>query len=274
MTEQSSYIYYLLQFADNALIHGQRLAEWTGHGPVLEQDIALTNISLDHIGAARALYQYAANKINELDQDSFNKLFKAPLLDQQYSNITEDDLAFLRDTWDFKNLLLLEQPNGDWDTTIVKCFLFDHYNVLMLQQIIDTSKDLQLVAIAEKTLKEALYHQKWSSEWMIRMGDGTATSHHKVKTAFHHLLALTQEFFTPSNAEQQLIDQGYPIDFISLQKNWLNNIQAILHIATLALPQDIYWRPSNGKNGLHSEHLGYILAEMQFMQRSYPNMEW
>lgn len=274
MTEQSSYINYLLQLADNALIHGQRLSEWTGHGPVLEQDIALTNIALDHIGAARALYQYAANKINELNQDSFQKLFKAPLLQQKFGAISEDDLAFLRDAWDFKNFILLEQPNGDWDTTLAKCFLFDHFNVLNLKQIIAQSKDLQLVAIAEKTLKEALYHQKWSSEWIIRMGDGTALSHQKIQTTLNDLLTITQEFFIPSTIEQQLINEGYLLNLPSLQNKWLNNVKDILAIATLEYPEEITWRPSNGKNGQHSEHLGYILAEMQFMQRAYPNMEW
>lgn len=274
MTNQIPYISYLLQFADNALIHGQRLAEWTGHAAVLEQDIALTNISLDQIGQARALYQYTAEKINQLPINESAKLFRAPLLTPKLGSLTEDDLAFLRDAWDFKNLLLLEQPNGDWDTTLVKSFYYDHFIVLAFEEILQHSTDLQLKAIAEKSLKESLYHRRWSSEWIIRMGDGTKISHEKTQTALLELLPYTGEMFEPSKAEELLEGSGQTLDLKNIQKQWLMNIEEVLEEATLNLPDEMPWMQSGGKNGIHSEHLGYILAEMQFMQRSYPNMEW
>lgn len=274
MTNQIPYISYLLQFADNALIHGQRLAEWTGHAAVLEQDIALTNISLDQIGQARSFYQYAAEKINQLPVNESGSLFKAPLLTPKLGSLTEDDLAFLRDAWDFKNLLLLEQPNGDWDTTLVKSFYYDHFIVLIFEEILQNSTDLQLKAIVEKSLKESLYHRRWSSEWIIRMGDGTDFSHDKVQTALLELLPYTGEMFETSKSEELLNETGQRLDLEGIQKQWFINVNEILDKATLNLPDEMPWMQSGGKNGIHSEHLGFMLAEMQFMQRSYPNMEW
>lgn len=180
-------IHYLLQLADNALILGHRLSEWTGHGPVVEQDIAITNIALDHIGQARAYYQYAATLINELPVHERNRLFKTPTLTQKTTPFTEDDLAYLRDAWDFKNLLLVELPNGNWADTIARSFFYDHYTLVLHDFITRKFEDNQLKAISEKALKEVTYHHRWSGEWVIRLGDGTQESHQKMQEAINKI---------------------------------------------------------------------------------------
>jgi ring-1,2-phenylacetyl-CoA epoxidase subunit PaaC len=249
---------YILHLADNTLILGQRNSEWCGHGPVIEQDIAITNISLDLIGQARSLYQYAA----ELSGNG----------------ATEDSLAYLRDGRDFKNLLITEQPNGDWGQTILRQFFFSSYQYLLYERL-QQSSDPTLAGIAEKSLKEVTYHVRWSSEWVIRLGDGTEESRNRMLNAIDELWPFTGELFIPADYETEAAKKGVGIDVSQLKQDWENRINKILFEATLiAEPavngRDKSWMQKGGKEGKHTEHLGYILAEMQFMQRAYPDSEW
>lgn len=264
---------YLLQLADNALILGHRISEWTGHGPVLEQDIAITNTALDHLGQARSLYQYAAETYNQLSESERADYFSSPAFLNNTSNITEDTLAYLRDGWDFRNALLTEQPNGDWAYSIARSFFYDHYSVLLYTALQD-SKDATIAAIAEKSLKEALYHRRWSSEWVIRLGDGTDVSKAKMQEAIDERWAFSGELFQMTEADNTMLEAGVGVDLTTLKAQWFTNVEDILAQATLTHPSKEAWMHVGGKTGNHSEHLGYILAEMQYMQRAYPNMEW
>lgn len=243
---------YLLHLADNAVILGQRLGEWCGHGPVLEQDMAMTNIALDYIGRARLLYQYAA----ELNGNAQ----------------TEDQIAFLRNEWEYRNLLLVEQANGNFAQTIARQFFLEAFHFPYFQALVN-STDATLAAIAEKTLKETSYHLKWSSEWVLRLGDGTEVSHHKMQDAVDELWSFTGEMFAESDYEKEMSRQGVSPDLNRIRELWMKKVLSILEQANLKVPQSS-WMQSGGKQGNHSEHLGYILAEMQYMQRAYPNMEW
>jgi ring-1,2-phenylacetyl-CoA epoxidase subunit PaaC len=266
---------YTLQLADNVLIMGQRLAAWCGKGPILEQDIALTNISLDQIGQARSLYQYAAQIINNMPAADKAHLFNAPLLQEKINNqhtITEDDLAYLRDAWDFRNCLLVEQENGDWAYTVARSFFFDRFQYL-LYTALQKSSDSTLAAIAEKSLKEVQYHIKWASEWVIRLGDGTAISKEKMQQALQGRWEYTGELFAMNAIEQAAMQANIGVDVSSLQQAYQQQIEAIVNEASLQMPTAA-WMQTGGKNGVHTEHLGYILAEMQYLQRAYPNMEW
>jgi ring-1,2-phenylacetyl-CoA epoxidase subunit PaaC len=252
MNKEEITFQYLLHLGDNSLILGQRNAEWCGHGPVLEQDIALTNISLDLFGESRNIYQYAA----QLKGD----------------NHTEDTLAFLRDVLDFKNVLLVEQPNIDWAYTICRQFFFDAFHYLLQHELLN-SKDEKIVEIANKTIKESAYHLKWSSEWMIRLGDGTDISHQKIQNAVNDLWEFTGELFIPSDIETAAFELGIGADLRKIKKDWEDKVFSILNEATLSHPQNIYFQ-TGGKTGIHSEHLGFVLAEMQYLQRSHPGAEW
>ncbi len=264
---------YTLQLADNALILGHRLSEWCGHGPVLEQDIALTNMALDHLGQARAFYQYAAEIYNTLPEPEKKEVFSSPFFLENNLPLTEDHLAYLRDAWDFKNVLLTEQPNGDWAYTIARSFFYDQYAVLLYQSL-KQSNDPAIAAIAEKSLKEATYHSRWSSEWVIRLGDGTELSKQKMQQALTDTWPYTGELFMMSDAEQAMLKEGVAPGIDHLQASWNSYISGVIEEATLEqLPADT-WMHSGGKQGTHSEYLGYILAEMQFMQRAYPGLEW
>ena len=243
---------YLLRIADNALILGQRLAEWCGHAPVLEQDIAITNIALDLIGQSRSLYAYAA------------------LLENQ--GRSEDDLAFLRDAGEFRNVLLVEQPNEDWAYTIVRQFLFDAFHYYFLEHLTHCT-DVHLAAIAQKSLKEVTYHLRFSSEWMIRLGDGTELSHQKMQTALNDLWMYHGELHTPDALDIELQKSGIGVDLLAIKSLHSAKIEEILSRATLEKPASS-WMQSGGKLGRHSEHLGYILADMQFLQRAYPGQKW
>ncbi len=267
-------ILYTLQLSDNALIYGHRLSEWCGHGPILEQDIALTNISLDYLGQARSFYQHAANLFNALPQAEKQGMFLSVALEEKIKkgeSIDEDDLAYLRDGWDFRNLLITEQPNGDWATTIARAFYFDTFNYLFYTQL-KKSTDLQLAAVAEKSLKEVTYHKRWSAEWVIRLGDGTNESHVKMQTALNDLWPFTGEMFRMTDAEKDMAGNA-GVDTAALYDLWLQEVAAVVDEATLKMPEGA-WMQDGGKNGRHSEHLGYILAELQFIQRAYPGMEW
>ncbi|MEP6467493.1 MAG: 1,2-phenylacetyl-CoA epoxidase subunit PaaC [Parafilimonas sp.] len=250
---------YTLHLADNALILAQRNSEWCGHGPVLEQDIAITNISLDILGQARNFYQYAAELINQ----STN---------QQDTLATEDTLAYLRDNREFKNCLLVEIENGDWAKTIMRLFIFSNYQYL-LYTALQHNKDEQLAAIAAKALKEVTYHLQWSSEWVIRLGDGTEESHQRIEHAIEELWPYVGELFIMADYETHLLNENISVDLSSLKDKWLEKTTAIFDEATLKVPENVFVQ-TGGKNGIHTEHLGYILAEMQFMQRAYPNSVW
>ncbi|MDP1762492.1 MAG: 1,2-phenylacetyl-CoA epoxidase subunit PaaC [Sediminibacterium sp.] len=243
---------YTLHLADNALIIGHRNSEWCGHGPVLEQDIAISNIALDLIGQARNFYQYAATVSG--------------------NGATEDTLAYLRDAIDFKNILLVELPNGDWAQTILKQFFFSTYQYFLYQQL-QNSKDAQLAAIAEKALKEVTYHVRWSSEWVIRLGDGTLESKNRMLRAIDEIWSYTGEMFLAASYELQGIREEYAVDLSEIQKNWVQKITSVCIEATLPLPADT-WMQSGGKEGKHTEYLGFILADMQFLQRAYPGADW
>ena len=237
-----------LHLADTALILGQRISEWCAHGPILEQDIAITNITLDLIGQSRNFYQYAARLINSVE----NK------------NLTEDDLAYLRNERDFKNLLLCELPNGNWAQTVLRQFLFSVYQELLFEKLIACS-DEQLSAIAAKSIKETKYHVKWSSEWVIRLGDGTDESKEKMEKAIDELWMYTGEFFIANDYDI--------IDMASSKSKWLEKVKEIFEEATLSIPENTFMQ-SGGKNGIHTEYLGFLLSEMQVLQRTYPGANW
>ncbi len=273
----------ILHLADNALILGQRNAEWCGHGPVLEQDIAITNISLDLIGQARNFYQYAAQLKNETStlKDSSQVL---PLgearPDEQIGRdlgwATEDSLAYLRTEREFKNCLLVELPKGDWGQTILRQFFFSAYQHLLYSQL-QNSEDNQLAAIAEKSLKEVTYHLRWSSEWVIRLGDGTEESYNRMKHAIDELWRYTGELFEMTDYELQAKNNGIGVDITKLKEPWTNKVKKVFSEANLPVPDSSpnggSWMGA-GKNGIHTEHMGFILAELQYLQRTYPGAEW
>ena len=250
---------YTLHLADNALILGHRNSEWCGHGPVLEQDIAITNISLDLIGQSRNFYQYAAKLINQSNNNPIDIA-------------TEDSLAYLRENQEFKNCLLVEQPNGDWAKTILRQFLFSAYQYYLFQKL-QNSKDKQLAAIAEKSLKEVIYHLRWSSEWVIRLGDGTKESHGRILSATEELWRYTGELFEAASYELQAASEGIGIDIVFLKSKWKEKVTEIFNEANLPYP-DKSFQQMGGKEGNHTEHLGYILKDLQFLQRTYPGCEW
>ena len=246
---------YCLHLADTTLILSHRNSEWCGHGPILEQDIALTNIALDLLGQARNFYQYAASLLT---------------IDGRQS--TEDDLAYLRNPNEFKNHLLVEQPNGDWAVTILRQFYFSCYQHFFYTEL-KSSNDEQLAAIATKALKEVTYHLRWSSEWVIRLGDGTQESNNKMQDAAELLKDFIEEFFVMTDYETELLKDVTSIDVKGIQAKWQQKVSDVFEEATLN------FIPSNnpqigGKNGSHSEHLTTLLAEMQTLQRTYPNSFW
>ncbi|HKK80443.1 MAG TPA: 1,2-phenylacetyl-CoA epoxidase subunit PaaC [Phaeodactylibacter sp.] len=253
MTPVEAKFEYLLRLGDNALILGHRLSEWCGHGPILEQDIAITNIALDQVGQARSLLQYAG--------------------EIEGKGRSEDDLAYKRDVMEFRNVLLAEQPNEDFAYTIVRQFLFDNFNYLLYQGLCQ-SKDEHLRAIAEKSIKEITYHLRYSSEWMIRLGDGTEESHEKMQAALDDLMIYSGELTTPDAVDTMMYEAGIAPDLSALQANYQQKLKEILQEATLQQPEVKYMQ-SGGKDGsMHTEYLGFILAELQFVQRAYPDMEW
>ncbi len=243
---QDARISFLLYLADTSLILGQRNSEWCGHGPILEQDIALTNISLDLIGQARSLYQYAARLIGDTDED---KLF-----------------AF-RNEREYRNLLLAEQPNGDWGNTILRQYLFSEFQLLLFQEL-KKSDDIDLAAIAEKSVKETMYHRRWSSEWVVRLGNGTEESHARMKKALENLWPYSGEMFQPAAYEKV-----FALDSASIHAAWTSAVKVVLEEATLPYPENVFMH-TGGKSGVHTEQLGYILTDLQYLQRTYPGAEW
>jgi ring-1,2-phenylacetyl-CoA epoxidase subunit PaaC len=243
---------YALRRADDALILGHRLSEWCGHAPMLEEDMALSNIALDLIGQARELYSYAG-RVEDKGRG-------------------EDQLAYLREERDYRNLLLVEQPNGDFARTIARQFAYSAFADPYWRAMMG-STDTTLAAIAAKSEKESAYHLRHASEWMIRLGDGTEQSHRRAQDAIDALWPFTGELFDVDAGERTLIDAGVAIDPASLRETWQNTISAVLSEATLTLPGGS-WAQRGGRSGRHSEHLGHLLAELQHMQRTYPGQTW
>ncbi len=275
VNKATSQLSYTLQIADNALIMGHRLSEWCGHGPILEQDIALTNIALDHLGQARSLYQYAAEQFNALPAAEKEKFFVSPALQSIIATgkaMDEDDMAYLRDGWDFRNVLLVEQPNKDWAYTVVRSLCYDAFNFFFYTAL-QKSNDETLAAIAEKSLKEVTYHLRWSSEWAIRLGDGTEESNKRIKEAVTDRWQYTGELYTMNATDKAMQEAGIGTNLDDIKAKWQERINAVMSEAGLDIPST-GWMQHGGKEGRHTEHLGYILAELQFMQRAYPNMEW
>lgn len=250
--DKDALIGYLLRLGDTSLILGQRLGEWVGHAPALEEDLGLANLSLDLIGQARLLLTYAG----ELEGQGRD----------------EDALAFLRDAPAFLNLTLAEQPNGDFGRTIVRQFLLDAWQ-LELYEALSRSCDARLASIAAKTVKETRYHFRFSSGWLVRLGDGTQESHRRVQEALDDLWRFTAEFFAADEVDDVLASAGVAPKLAELGPHWSARIDEVLKEATLVRPADVSY-PWHGKRGVHSEHLGHLLAEMQHLQRTYPGVQW
>jgi ring-1,2-phenylacetyl-CoA epoxidase subunit PaaC len=249
MNNLVSYIYGI---ADNALILGQRLGELCGHGPSLETDIALTNISLDLFGQTRSYFQYAASALG--------------------GGATEDTIAFLRSEREYRNVLLVEQPNTDFAYCIARQYLFDEFHLLLLTEL-QNSADETLAAIATKSLKEVSYHRRFSSDWILRLGDGTPESHERIQTAINDLWTYTDELFQMTPTDTEMASLGVGVDLAPLKQIWLEKVTDLLTRATLSVPDQQYFL-KGGKSGIHSEHMGYLLADLQYMQRTFPNMTW
>ena len=242
---------YLLRLADSSLILGHRLSEWCGHGPVLEEDIALTNISLDFVGRANSLYEYAA------------------MIDGKGK--TSDDLAYLRNEREFFNNLLAEQPNGDYAQTILRQYLTDAFEIHFYEAL-TKSKDETLAGIASKSLKEIQYHLRHSSSWMLRLGDGTEESNRRLQNSLNEIYRFTGSLFETDENDSVLTTEGIVPDLSPIQEQWQKDVDAMLEKAMLKKPEKV-WMQKGNLQGRHTEHLGYILAEMQSVHRAYPRVK-
>lgn len=250
-SEQSRFV-YVLRLADASLILAQRLGELVGHAPALEEDLGLANIGLDLLGQARFLLTYAG--------------------EIEGQGRSEDTLAFLREHRDFLNPILVEQPNGDFAQTLVRQFLFDAWQLELYEQL-SQSTDARLAEVAAKAVKETRYHLRYSASWLVRLGDGTQESHDRAQLALDQLWPYTQELFDADAIDKELLAAGVAADPVALRQGWDAQVNAVLSEATLKRPADrpYLWQ---GKRGQHSEHLGRLLAEMQYMQRTYPGATW
>lgn len=253
MNEEQNLFDYLLRLADDQLVLGQRLSEWCGHGPVLEEDIAISNIALDCFGQAN-LWLGLAGQIEGKGRDS-------------------DRLAFFRDSTEFRNCALVEQPNGDFGRTIARQFLADAY-FFELYSRLESSSDKRIAAIAEKSLKEVRYHLRHSSEWVLRLGDGTQESNTRAQNGFDDLWGYTNELFESDTLEQSLAKVGIAPLCSDLKPAWSKRVTELLSAATLKLPDNNRYMFKNSRKGWHTEHLGHLLAEMQILPRSYPDAKW
>lgn len=249
---KTALIDYCIALGDDSVILGHRLSEWCSNGPFLEEDLALTNVALDFIGRARMFYAYAA----ELEG----------------KGRSEDDIAFLRDCREYRNLLINELPNGDFAFTMARQLMVDVYDMGFFTELAKSS-DSMLAAIAAKAIKESRYHLRRSEDWIKRLGDGTEESHQRTQSAFNELWAYFPEMFVMSDEEQQLFSTGFAVDRGALEENWTATMHAILKEATLSIPADDK-SIGGGRDGIHTEHLGFLLAEMQFLQRAYPDQQW
>lgn len=252
MSDANKQFEYLLRLGDNALVLGQRLSAWVGHAPVLEEEMATANVALDLIGQARSWLDLAG-EVEGGGRDA-------------------DALAYHRDAWDYHNALLVEQPNGDYAVTIMRQFLFDAFHLPLLEQL-GASRDERVRDIAAKSLKEVRYHLRRSSEWVIRLGDGTEESHRRTQVALDELWRFTGELMTPDDVDRAMVKQGIGADLDKVAEVWRSEVEKVLEKATLEQPGE-QWMQQGGKQGQHSEHLGYILAEMQFLPRAYPDARW
>ncbi|WP_299434364.1 1,2-phenylacetyl-CoA epoxidase subunit PaaC [uncultured Aquimarina sp.] len=250
--KKENLIQYIYGIADNALILGQRLSELCGHGPNLETDIACTNMALDLLGQTRSYYQYVAQLSGE--------------------KVSEDDIAFLRTERQYKNVLLVEQPNNHFGYIITRQFFYDAFHLLLLQEL-QNSKDETLSAIAKKAIKEVSYHQRFSSDWIKRLGDGTEVSRQKVQEAVNDLWKFTDELFQLTEYDKNAVELGVGVDVSLLKEKYYQIVKETLEEATLIIPE-LKWFRKGGKEGVHSEHMGYLLSDLQYMQRTYPNMKW
>jgi ring-1,2-phenylacetyl-CoA epoxidase subunit PaaC len=248
----SARLRFVLRLADTSLVLAQRLGEWVGHAPALEEDLGLANTSLDLLGQARFLLSYAG----ELEG----------------RGRSEDELAFTRDGSDYLNLALVEQPNGDFGRTIVRQVLIDAYQ-LELYEALQSSSDPRLAEIAAKAIKETRYHFRYSAGWLIRLGDGTAESHARVQSALDDLWRFTRELFVADETDDAMANRGVAPKLSDLEPRWLARIDEVLSEATLKRPPNVPYS-WHGKRGEHTEHLGYLLAEMQFLHRAYPGAQW
>jgi ring-1,2-phenylacetyl-CoA epoxidase subunit PaaC len=252
MEEKNNLFEYCLRLGDSSLILAQRLGEWCGHGPILEEDIALTNICLDLLGQSRAFLTYAGQV--------------------EGKGRTEDDLAYLRGELEFRNMLLVEQPNGDFAQTILKQFLFSTYQYFFYEGL-KQSKDKTLSALAEKSFKEVVYHLRHSSEWVKRLGDGTEESRQRIVNALDDLWMYTGDMFEMDEVDAALIKKGIAVDLNLIKVMWENKVKEIFAEASLTVPENAFMIKGS-REGRHTEHLGYILAEMQVLHRQYPQVEW
>jgi ring-1,2-phenylacetyl-CoA epoxidase subunit PaaC len=252
MTSQEALFNYTLRLGDTSLILAQRLSEWTGHGPFLEEDLALTNIALDIFGRAKALLEYAAKT--------------------EGKNRSEDDLAFFRNDREYFNALITEQPNGDYAKTVIRQAMIDCFDLAFYTALAD-SKDETLAGIAAKSIKEITYHKRHSFSWVNRFGNGTEESFSRLQNGLNEIWPYTGELFEMNEVDAILIKEGIAVDLSSLKANWEKEINQLLTKANLVLPEGTYMQTGSRK-GLHGEHLSYILAEMQSLPRMHPTAKW
>ncbi|MEM8496824.1 MAG: 1,2-phenylacetyl-CoA epoxidase subunit PaaC [Pseudomonadota bacterium] len=243
---------FVLAEADDALIYGQRLTEWSYSAPYLEEDLALSNVALDYLGRANNYYEYAS----ELDP----------------AGRTVDQLAMLRDSREFTNLLIHELPIGDFAFTMARQFILDSFYIEYLD-VMQHSTDQQIAAISAKSVKEAQYHVRRSREWILRLGDGTEESHVRLQNALNELWGYTPELFLQSSAETELLASKVSVDRSQLKPAWDKRVDAVLEEASLSRPE-VSWQVSGGRDGIHTETHGFLLAEMQHLQRAYPGLKW
>lgn len=248
------HIQFITRLADDALIQGQRLSEWCGHGPILEEDIALTNLALDCIGQSRAFYSLASTI--------------------EAKGRSEDDFAFFRNEEAFQNHLILELPKGDFGFTIMRQFLFGCFNLIRMEELSSQNQDQEIAAIATKSKKELRYHLEHSADWVKRLGDGSAESHNRISQSLEQLWPYTGEMFTADQVDFWAVEQGLIPNQADWESAWMERVTAVLSEATLDVPQRGGWMHSGGKSGRHTEHLGYLLAEMQSLARKHPGVTW
>jgi len=249
---RNAHVEYVLRLGDNALILGQRLSEWTGHRPILEEDLALTNVALDLIGHARMWLDYAG-ELEDAGRDA-------------------DRLAYFRDQREFHNVLLVEQPNGDYAGTTARQFLFDVFHLHLLQAL-SASRDERIAAIAAKAAREVAYHARRSGDWVLRLGDGTAESRARMQSALERVWPFAGELFAADGVDEAMCERGIGVDLRALRDPWHAHVSRIVSDATLTLPEDGFMQ-KGGKQGRHTEALSYLLAEMQSVARMEPAGRW
>jgi ring-1,2-phenylacetyl-CoA epoxidase subunit PaaC len=243
---------YLLRLADDRLILGHRLSEWCGHGPILEEDIALANMALDLIGQANLLLELAGKAEGQ--------------------GRSADALAYFREAVEFRNALIVELPRGDFAFTMARQFLVSVFEMLHLEKL-QSSTDGDLAGVAAKAFKETRYHARHSADWMLKLGDGTGESHARLQAAVDELWRFTGELFDVDDVERDLVADGIAVDRSALKAPWHAEVARVLQAATLSMPDDGFMQ-RGGREGRHTEHLGHLLAEMQIVARSFPGTEW